>query len=122
MAIKRVVLYKHGVGYFERQEEIEGNSELLLSFRQSEMNDVLKSLTVEDLDGGSIQSVSYDTQRPVDKLLEEAALDLPASGGAAALLSRLRGANVRAKISSRATEGQIVGLEEVKRHTDHGLV
>ena len=110
--IRKVVLYKHGVGFFEREDSIEGNSELKLSFREAEMNDVLKSLTVEDLDGGSIQSVSYDTQKPIEKMLQESALQLPVTGGAAALLAKLRGANVRAQLNSRNVEGQIVGLDE----------
>lgn len=110
--IRKVVLYKHGVGFFEREDSIEGNSELKLSFREAEMNDVLKSLTVEDLDGGSIQSVSYDTQKPIEKMLQESALQLPVTGGAAALLAKLRGATVRAQLNSRNIEGQIVGLDE----------
>ncbi len=118
--IRKVVLYKHGVGFFGREDSIEGNSELKLTFRESEMNDVLKSLTVEDLDGGSIQSVSYDTQKPIEKLLQESALQLPVTGGAPALLAKLRGANVRAQINSRAVEGQVVGLDEATTHSPQG--
>jgi hypothetical protein len=117
-----VVLYKHGVGCFLRREEVEGAGEVHLSFRASEMNDVLKSLTLQDLGGGSVQSVSYDADKPAEKLLAEVALDLPAAGGAAALLGRIRGAAVRLGLGSRSVEGQVVGLDEVQRQTSEGVV
>ena len=50
LPITRVVLYKHGVGYFEREGGVEGDASLALTFKQSEVSDVLKSLTVLDLD------------------------------------------------------------------------
>ena len=49
LPIARVVLYKHGVGYFEREGKIDGDAVLPLTFKQSEVSDVLKSLTVLDL-------------------------------------------------------------------------
>ena len=54
MPITRVVLYKHGVGYFEREGKVDGDATLALTFKQAEVSDVLKSLTVLDLDGGHI--------------------------------------------------------------------
>src|SRR5258708_5839872 len=48
LPITRVVLYKHGVGYFEREGRVEGDAALSLTFKQSEVSDVLKSLTVLD--------------------------------------------------------------------------
>jgi hypothetical protein len=58
LPITRVVLYKHGVGYFERQGQVEQDAALSLTFKQSEVSDVLKSLTVLDLNGGHVSSVS----------------------------------------------------------------
>lgn len=86
--ITRVVLYKHGVGYFEREATVSGNAEVRLGFRADEMNDVLKSLTVFDSAGGTVSSVSYDNQKPVAKLLQETSLNIPSSGGAAAHRAR----------------------------------
>src|SRR5438067_1094240 len=48
LPIRRVVLYKHGVGYFEREAAIDGDQTESLSFKQREVSDVLKSLTVLD--------------------------------------------------------------------------
>lgn len=63
LPIRRVVLYKHGVGYFERDTVIDGDQSLALSFKQREVSDVLKSLTVLDLDGGIVSTV-YDSTTP----------------------------------------------------------
>lgn len=122
MGISRVVLYKHGVGYFERVEEVEGNAEIRLNFKASEMNDVLKSLSLEDADGGTIQSVSYDTSKPVEQLLAEVALNIPPQGGAGALLATIRGADVSLTVGSKKHAGRVVGLEPLKKETESGVV
>jgi hypothetical protein len=57
--IRKVVLYKHGVAFFEREGEVNGNVDIDLFFKSAEMNDILKSLTALDLSGGSISSISY---------------------------------------------------------------
>ena len=115
--ITRVTIYKHGMAYFERLEEVEGNAEVRLTFRSQDMNDVLKSLTLHDLDGGTIQSVSYDTLKPVSKTLEEVALEIPSEGGTAALLSGIRGARVQLKVGSEVREGQVIGGEDRERRS-----
>lgn len=122
MGISRVVLYKHGVGYFERVEEVDGNAEIRLSFKASEMNDVLKSLSLEDADGGTIQSVSYDTSKPVEQLLAEVALNIPSEGGAGALLATIRGADVGLTVGSKKHAGRVVGLEPTTKETESGVV
>ena len=52
--MKRVVLYKNGVGYFEHAARVHGNQELAIDFTTAQLNDVLKSLTVVDLGDGHI--------------------------------------------------------------------
>jgi hypothetical protein len=89
LPIRRVVLYKHGVGYFERETAIEGDQSLTLSFKQREVSDVLKSLTVLDLDGGTVSAVSYDSTTPIEQLLAEIALNIPDSDSLVGLLPQL---------------------------------
>ena len=54
LPVKRVVLYKHGVGYFERSGDLAQGESARLDFKASEMNDVLKSLTLVESGGGKI--------------------------------------------------------------------
>src|SRR5947209_6875079 len=94
LKLNTVVLYKHGVGYFEREGQVDGDAVLALTFRQAEVSDVLKSLTVLDLDGGHIASVSYDSTKPLEQLLAEVALSIPDQGSLVGLLPQLKGARV----------------------------
>ena len=47
LPVRGMVLYKHGVGFFHREGQIDAE-EVSLSFRQDEINDVLKSLAAYD--------------------------------------------------------------------------
>ena len=118
--ITKVVLYKHGVGYFEREATVKDNAEVKLGFRAEEMNDVLKSLTVFDSAGGTVSSVSYDNQKPLSKLLEESSLNIP-SGGQVSLLHRMRGASVIVAAGNRMVTGQVVGIDERTVQVGQGL-
>ena len=89
--LTRITLYKHGIGHFEREGSVEDDATLTLTFRQSEVSDVLKSLTVLDLNGGHIASVSYDSTKPLEQLLAEVALSIPDQGSLVGLLPQLKG-------------------------------
>ena len=49
LPITRIVLFTSGVSYYERSGEVDGNGTLDLSFRVADINDVLKSLLVQDM-------------------------------------------------------------------------
>ncbi|MCB1314564.1 MAG: hypothetical protein KDK27_01355, partial [Leptospiraceae bacterium] len=111
--IKRIILYKHGMGYFERLSRVSGSQSIELEFKKGDMNDVLKSLSVLDLDGGVIASISCDAIRSVSEELDEIALDLPAEDVLSGLLGALRGIRLRITPAgqSNTVEGEIIGLE-----------
>lgn len=114
LPIRRVVLYKHGVGYFERKGKVTGSEALNLDFKARDMNDVLKSMTVLDLSGGSVSAVSYDSTKPLEQLLKEATIRIPESGSLTALLGQIKGARVRVRVGGKeGVEGIIVGLESL---------
>jgi hypothetical protein len=59
LPVRRVVLYRNGVAYFERGGTFEGR-ELRFGVRQPEVGDFLSSLTTIDRAGGRVQSVSFE--------------------------------------------------------------
>src|SRR5271155_1643524 len=67
LPVRQVVLYKHGVAYFERQGTAPAGAEIRLDFRDGDMNDVLKSLTVSDLNGGKISGTRYDSNESLEE-------------------------------------------------------
>jgi hypothetical protein len=122
MPVQRVVLYKHGVGYFEREGDVEGDATLSLTFKQSEVSDVLKSLTVLDLDGGHVASVSYDSTKPLAQLLAEVALSIPDENSLVGLLPQVKGARVAVLSAGERLEGLLLGVDTTQRHTADGVV
>src|SRR6188474_3755258 len=75
LPVRRVVLYKSGVGYFEHLGRVRGNQAVTIDFTSGQLDDVLKSLTALDLDGGRVSGVSYNSEAGLDRRL--AALRLP---------------------------------------------
>jgi hypothetical protein len=123
LPVRRVVLFKHGVGHFEREAVVDGNDSLSLTFKQSEISDVLKSLTVLDLDGGVVTSVSYDSTKPLEQLLAEVAIDIPDQGSLVGLLPQVKGARVRLHTGvSDPIEGVILGIDASERSIGDGVV
>lgn len=110
LPVREVILYKNGVGYFERAGEVRPGDSARLDFRADEMNDVLKSLTVHDTSGLSVRGVRYDSAEPLDKKLGEYPFRLHSSQPLSTLLDQLKGAQV--EISNAA--GQITGSRIVK--------
>lgn len=121
LPITRVVLYKHGVGYFERQGPVDGDATLSLTVKQSEVSDVLKSLTVLDLNDGHIASVSYDSMKPLAQLLQEVAISIPDHGSLVGLLPQIKGARVAVTAAAR-TEGMLLGVDTTQRQSADGVV
>jgi hypothetical protein len=135
LPITRVVLYKHGVGYFEREGTVDGDATLRLTFKQAEVSDVLKSLTVLDLSGGHVTSVSYDSTKPLEQLLAEVAISIPDEGSLVGLLPQIKGARVAvepthvpsmsvralAQPSGERIEGVILGIDTLQRQTADGV-
>src|SRR6202158_1663960 len=75
LPVRRVVLYKNGVGYFEHIGRVRGNQDIHIDFTSGQLNDALASLTVLDLNGGRLNGVSYNSTAPFDRRL--GALRLP---------------------------------------------
>jgi hypothetical protein len=109
--VTSVVLFKHGVGYFERHGSITGEAAVELSFRASEMNDVLKSLTVLDHDGGGVSSISYESTQPLSKQLEDFAIHIPEGRAISGLLGQLVGTRAVVHRADGKSEGIITGVE-----------
>jgi hypothetical protein len=77
LPVQRIVLYKNGVGYFEHVGRVHDNQDVSIPFTSGQLNDVLKTLTVLDLNGGRIAGVGYGTSAPLDRQVGD--LRLPAS-------------------------------------------
>lgn len=109
LPIKRVILYSNGVAYIERRGTVMGRAEINLSFKQSQVDDVLKSMVVLDLGQGRIGAVSYNSSAPPSSRMADIPFSIGSqtngNGGIAGVLSQLQGA----KVSVTTIKGVVIG-------------
>lgn len=113
LPVKTVILYKNGVGYFERAGELRAGESARLEFKAEEMNDVLKSLTVEDKSGGKVVGLRYDSSEPTEKKLEQYPFSLEEGKPLTAFLDQLKGARLELKVGAETIVGVIVAARNV---------
>jgi hypothetical protein len=119
LPISQVVLFSSGVGYFQREGSIEGDQRVDLSFPQQDVNDLIKSLTLRDMDGGHISAVSYDSNVPVERTLQSYAVNLTRNPTFGQILNQARGEKVEVVLQQAAAQpanltGSVVGVEKKK--------
>jgi hypothetical protein len=91
LPIGQVVLFSSGVGYFQREGSVDGTTRVDLSFPVQDINDLLKSMVLRDLDGGHISTVSYDSNAPIERTLKSFAINLTGNPSFGAILNQARG-------------------------------
>ena len=69
LPVRRVVLYKTGVGYFEHHGNIRNQQNVTIRFTSAQLNDVLKSLTTIDMGNGQVTGISYNSIAPIEQRL-----------------------------------------------------
>ena len=115
LPIKRVVLYKNGVGYFEHLGSVQGNQNVTISFTSGQLNDVLKSFTVLDLNGGRVTGVGYGSAAPIDRQLGDLKLPINEKTSLTEFLSALRGAKLEVRNGAAIVTGRLLSVERKTR-------
>jgi hypothetical protein len=124
LPVRRVVLYKTGVGYFEHLGNVRDRQNVTIRFTSAQLNDVLNSLTVLDLGKGQITGISYNSVAPLEQRLGALRLPLDESTTQARMLGSLRGARVEITSGTGAVQGRLLSVEQraVQRGDDSTLV
>jgi hypothetical protein len=116
LPIRRVILYSNGVAYIERRGVVSGNAEVNLSFKQSQVDDVLKSMIVLDLGKGRIGAVSYNSSLPAAARTAEIPFSVESKseegGGISEVLSQMQGAKVAVTSTKSVATGSILTVEK----------
>ncbi|MEI9977083.1 MAG: carboxypeptidase regulatory-like domain-containing protein [Ignavibacteriota bacterium] len=115
LPVKRVVLYKNGVGYFEHVGQVRDKQDVTVQFTSGQLNDVLKSLTVLDLDGGRITGVAYGSSAPIERQLGDLHLPTAERTSLFEFLSSLRGARLEIHNGAIAITGRLLSVERKAR-------
>src|SRR5579872_2160582 len=106
--IHEVILYKSGVGYFERTGALRPGESARLDFKASDMNDVLKSLTIEDRTGSKVTGLRYDSSEPLDRKLADFPFRIDGQASLAVFMDQMKGAKVEIKYGAETVSGAIV--------------
>ena len=122
LPVRRVVLYKNGVGYFEHLGRVRGNQTLTIDFTSGQLNDVLSSLTVLDLGGGRITAVNYNSEAPLAKRLGALRLPLGEQTTVNQFLTALRGARLEVRSGGATIIGRLLSVEHKSRTTKEGQI
>jgi len=112
LPVKRVILYKNGVGYFEHSGHVNGNEDVSVDFTTVQLNDVLKSLTTLDLGKGRITGIAYNSIDPINKRLGALRLPLGEDITTAQFLAAMRGARIEVRSGTQSASGRLLSVEQ----------
>ncbi len=112
LPVRKVVLYKNGVGYFEHSGLVNGDQRVAIDFTSSQLNDVLQSLTALDSKGGKVSSVSYNSTTPIEQQLESLSLGLKDDADTPTIYETLRGQRVEVTGVGVPLTGRLVNVED----------
>ncbi len=118
LPVRRVILYKSGVGYFEHLGRVSGAQTVSIDLTSGQLNDVLKSLTTVDLGGGQVTGITYNTEAPIEEQLRKLRLPLAPDVTRTRLLEALRGARVEVRAGGTVVSGRILSVATQVRGKD----
>lgn len=111
LPVKRVVMFSSGVAFFEHNGQVEGDAKVDLKFNADDINDLLKSMVLQDSGGGRISTISYDSRDPITRTLKTFAIDLTKNPSLSDLLEQIRGEKIEIDAPEKIS-GTILGVEK----------
>ncbi len=111
LPLKRIVLFTSGVGFFDHLGEVDGNRRADFRFNVSNVNDLLKSMVVQDLNGGNVSAVNYSAKDPTSKTLRTFTVNLTTNPTQAEMLHQLRGNKTELTLKDGKVQGTIMSVE-----------
>jgi hypothetical protein len=115
LPVRRVILYKTGVGYFEHLGRIQNDQSIRIDFTSGQLNDVLQSLTILDLNGGRIAGVNYSSEAPLSQRLGTMRLPLEETTDVSKFYGALRGARLEVSSGRSSITGRLLSVERKTR-------
>ena len=111
LPLSKIVLYSSGVGYFQLDGTVNNRTQLDLRFNVSQINDMLKSLVVQDFGGGKVSTVTYGSRDPVSKTLGSFGINLNGNPTLGQILTQVRGEPVEVTAPNPIV-GTLIGVEK----------
>jgi hypothetical protein len=115
LPLRRVILYKNGIGYFEHSTKVKGSQELHIDFTTGQLNDALASLTAYDLGDGQITSIRFNSIAPLSERLRALHLPINQQTTRQQFLSALRGTPVEIQSGTTRVTGKLLSVETYRK-------
>ena len=111
LPLSKIALYSSGVGYFQHDGTVNSHAQLNLRLDTNQINDMLKSLVVQDFGGGKVSTVTYGSRDPVTKTLGSFGINLNGNPTLGQILTQVRGEPVEVTAPNPIT-GTLLGVEK----------
>ncbi len=121
LPVTGVTLFSSGVGHFRHDGIVNGDTEITLAFDAGDIDDLLKSLVLQDYDGGFVEAVTYPSSDPLSRILGSFSLNIADNPPLARLLDRARGEAVRLE-GTPSVDGVIAGIEYRSQASDGAVI
>ena len=129
LPIARVILFSSGVAHHTRSSEVDGDTRIDLTFPEQDINDLIKSMVLQDFsEKGRVSAVTYDSREPIERTLRSFAINLNNNPTFAQILTQARGEKVEVVMQQTATgqpgtvTGSIIGVESQKQAAKDGAI
>ena len=109
--LSKISLYSSGMGYFQHDGTVHNRAQLDLCLQANQINDMLKSLVVQDFGGGKIPTVTYGSRDPVTKTLGTFGINLNGNPTLGQILTQVRGEPVEIT-APNPIAGTLIGVEK----------
>jgi len=119
LPLSKIVLYSSGVGYFQHDGTVNSRTRLDLHLHASQINDMLKSLVVQDFGGGKVSTVTYGSHDPVSKTLGSFGINLNGNPTLGQILIQARGEPVEVTAPNPIV-GTLLGVEKKTESVGEG--
>lgn len=119
LLLSKIVLYSSGVGYFQHDGSLNNRAQLDLRFNVSQINDMLKSLVVQDFGGGKVSTITYGSHDPVTKTLGNFGVNLNGNPTLGQILTQVRGEPVEVT-APNPIAGTLLGVEKKTESVGEG--
>jgi hypothetical protein len=111
LPLSKIVLYSSGVGYFQHDGMVNNRVQLDLRLHANQINDMLKSLVVQDFGGGKVSTVTYGSRDPMTKTLGSFGINLNGNPTLGQILTQVRGEPVEVT-APNPIAGTLLGVEK----------
>jgi hypothetical protein len=111
LPLSKITLYSSGVGYFQHDGTVNNRTQLDLRMQANQINDMLKSLVVQDFGGGRVLTVTYGSRDPVTKTLGSFGINLNGNPTLGQILTQVRGEPVEVTAPNPIV-GTLLGVEK----------